>query len=379
MSHSLSDYLEHNSNTDVKQVNNFSGYPENDTIVKIQYQDFENSSNPFNLNLTLANQTTNTSLRKASSKQNTNRITDDDLEIINSNSKPFIVKSPAPTPSDHHQVKTVYSHDHSSNHQEASSRHLGGGRNDWGNSSPLVNSENEHYWDEQKKTKANINNVNHRMKDFSSIFFVSATRHDTGSLTEDLVQQNINQTSENNDTLQRSIDNTTQLSVGDTVVNATLQDIDNSTNSDQLLNTTRDATNGETLTNASHTEPITNSTSSYSQKEEDSVVVVIDKKTVKVEDELKDEANTSESNIRIKDVDASAVIPYLNGTQQNQTEDFTKHLLNQLQSLGTKRHFQNDTYSDIGGYEGGGNSLVANKTRLNESLSRGQPVLNNGK
>ena len=54
---------------------------------------------------------------------------------------------------------------------------------DRGNSSPAVDSENKHYWDKKKKTKANINNVNHRMKDFSSIFFISTMKHDV--LSED--------------------------------------------------------------------------------------------------------------------------------------------------------------------------------------------------
>ena len=66
----------------------------------------------------------------------------------------------------------------------AESRHLGD-KNDWGNGTPILNSEDKHYWAKEKKTKPNINNVNHRMKDFSSNFFYPTVKHDFLSTEED--------------------------------------------------------------------------------------------------------------------------------------------------------------------------------------------------
>ena len=66
----------------------------------------------------------------------------------------------------------------------ASTRYLGD-KNDWGNGTPTVSSEDKHYWDKEKKTKANINNVNHKLKDFSSNFFTSTMRHDKDEQSED--------------------------------------------------------------------------------------------------------------------------------------------------------------------------------------------------
>eukprot|EP00111_Clytia_hemisphaerica_P024469 TCONS_00072148-protein len=63
------------------------------------------------------------------------------------------------------------------NVQIASTRYMGD-KNDWGNGTPMISSEDIHYWDKEKKTKANINNVNHKMKDFSSNFFTATMRHD---------------------------------------------------------------------------------------------------------------------------------------------------------------------------------------------------------
>jgi len=67
--------------------------------------------------------------------------------------------------------------------QAAESRHLGD-KHDWGNGTPNLNSEDKHYWEKNKKTKANINNVNHRIKDFSANFFYPTIKHDFPSEKE---------------------------------------------------------------------------------------------------------------------------------------------------------------------------------------------------
>lgn len=388
----------HTSVTEVsKQTIHKPSYSQNSTVSKMQYQDFENSSNPFNAakndNSVLAVNNNNAKLTKNVSSMVTasKGVEVDDLETVNSNDKPIILPVTSlisPSSSIQPTIQT-----HNSRNPSASSRHLGD-RNDWGNSSPAVNSENKHYWDKKKKTKANINNVNHRMKDFSSIFFISAMKHDIfdeddivkpisplpslgkSKLLNESPQQSIDNNSsvaseqsheKNNITLLHtqllhntpdvtdssslSVTNTTTSSTGQHYTNDNNTDISTTTLSSNDNKTTETQQKGsvvEGIAKSLHVSNVTfttspiNSTSSSSDKQDGSGVVVVVERQPPTIKEKKIINSTTVNAVKIADVDESSILPMRsneNKTKQesNQT-DFTEHLLKQLQSLSSKKH-----------------------------------------
>ena len=342
-------HTEHTNHLITEQAN----YSQNNTIFKMQYQDFENSSNPYNaafiLDKTRNAGHVNTNLTKNTTSNALKGSDADDFDTVNSNDKPFILKT-LPTPSVP-QIKTIH---HTNPSPIAMQRHFGD-RNDWGNSSPVVNSEDKHYWDKEKKTKANINNVNHRMKDFSSVFFVSATKHNP--ITEDdaaTTSLRINKTSVESPIINKTLEispDTNNSTLRDT--SSALEFLNNTTNTTNtnaslsndtglLLNNSRTSegvAKSLHVSTISYAEESANSTSP--EKQEGAGVVVVVERIPTVKDVLLNDNNT---NVKIADVGDSAVLP-LNekAHQENRTGDFTKHLLKQLQSLSSKRHFHNNT------------------------------------
>ena len=413
-----------------KQTIHKPSYSQNTTISRMQYQDFENSSNPFSLHegsslpvdIRNAMKTNNNSVLTVNSNNakltknvtlgsmitDTKGVVDvDDLETVNSNEKPFILPS---TSLQSQPQKTIQHHTNNNKPSAVStSRHLGD-RNDWGNSSPAVDSENKHYWDKKKKTKANINNVNHKMKDFSSIFFISAMKHDvlseddvatpvppTPLLGKDKLLEKSPQLSINNNTVTSELtrethgdnrtselshgtsnstllqhntsDNTVSSPLGDTNTTSTSTGHQFSNNTNIAATTALSSASNDNKTTAIqhqgsvnegvakslHVSNVTftgglgpSATTSSPDKQQDgsSVVVVVERQPVSLAKEEKIINNTgSENTVKISDVEEASLLPSSllsneNKTQQglNQT-DFTEHLLKQLQSLSSKKHF----------------------------------------